>query len=429
MRRVSCKSREADGAVAWTAHIAQGMCGTGSDHQLFDIDDAKDSFQVKGTQAAIGYVAFLSHPPSTTNSPLVDLLVAAGAVFYCKTNLPQTMMTADSDNNINGRTLNPHNPSLTAGGSTGGEGALIAMRGSVLGMATDIAGSCRIPALCCGVTSFKPSVGRIPMGGGVAPGRLGSPSAIQAVIGPVGWSVRDTELVMRTVCTSDTWMFDEGVLNVPWRRVEPVARPLRFGLIRGHPKRPLHPPVARALHSATTKLKEKGHQVVLLDDTIPDLWESAVLSYKFFKLDPKKTPFTILKAGGEPPVPSLKTASFKELGAWEPSLDELWDMNVERSKIVKRYHDLFVEHELDAVVMPGYQATAVPHDTYGVTVYTVLQNLLNVSMCEALWVKANARQYPSGILPFQKAQKELDQPFFRSDAAYEPPCGSFLVSN
>jgi Asp-tRNA(Asn)/Glu-tRNA(Gln) amidotransferase A subunit family amidase len=51
------------------------------------------------------------------------------------------MMTADSDNNVFGRTLNPNNPSLTAGGSTGGEGALIKMRGSVLGMATDVAGS------------------------------------------------------------------------------------------------------------------------------------------------------------------------------------------------------------------------------------------------------------------------------------------------
>jgi hypothetical protein len=98
-----------------------------------DLTQLKDSFQVKGTQATIGYIAFLAQPPSSTNSPLIDLLLAAGAVFYCKTNLPQTMMTADSDNNVYGRTLNPKNLSLTPGGSTGGEGALIAMRGSILG--------------------------------------------------------------------------------------------------------------------------------------------------------------------------------------------------------------------------------------------------------------------------------------------------------
>ena len=57
-------------------------------------------------------------------------------------------MTADSENNVFGRTLNPHKLSLTAGGSTGGEGALIACRGSLLGACTDVAGSARIPALC-----------------------------------------------------------------------------------------------------------------------------------------------------------------------------------------------------------------------------------------------------------------------------------------
>ena len=51
-------------------------------------------------------------------------------------------MTADSDNNVFGRTVNPHNVNLTAGGSTGGEGALIALRGSVLGVGTDIGMHC-----------------------------------------------------------------------------------------------------------------------------------------------------------------------------------------------------------------------------------------------------------------------------------------------
>lgn len=48
------------------------------------------------------------------------------------------MMTGDSDNNLFGRTLNPANSRLTAGGSSGGEGALIALRGSVLGVGTDV---------------------------------------------------------------------------------------------------------------------------------------------------------------------------------------------------------------------------------------------------------------------------------------------------
>lgn len=338
----------------------------------------KDSFNVKGSHSTIGYIAYLSNPPAASNSTLISILFQAGAVFYCKTNLPQTMMTADSDNNIFGRTLNPHNLSLTAGGSTGGEGALIAMRGSPLGLATDIAGSNRIPALCDGISSIKPTALRIPFGGGVPPGRLGSPSSITAVIGPSGHSVRDYELFMRTVLDSEPWDYDENVIAVPWRRVQPSTTPLRFGLIRGHPKRPLHPPVARTLHTAATKLKEAGHSIVLLDDKIPDLWDSSILAFKFFMLDPKKTPFQIVNAGGEPWVPSIATAQFAELKQYEASLDDLFDMNVARAKILKAYHDLFVQEKLDAVIMPGYQAVAPKHDTFGVPIYTVVQNLLNV---------------------------------------------------
>ena len=288
------------------------------------------------------------------------------------------MMTADSHNNLFGRTLNPHNLSMTAGGSTGGEGALLAMRGSILGLATDVAGSCRIPALCCGLTSFKPSAGRVPFGGGVPPGRLGSPAPILPVIGPMGHSILDLELVLRTICNSDTWSFDANVLGVPWRTVQPYTRPLRFGLIRGIPMRPLHPPIARALHSCATKLKSKGHDMILLDDKVPDIFKSSSLAWKFFLFDPKKTPMLYLQEAGEPVVPSIGVTMEDELRTFEPSLDELWEMGVERMKIVHAYHKLMVENKLDAILMPGNSATAVPHDTYGITPYTVLQNLLNV---------------------------------------------------
>src|SRR6201996_6991934 len=196
----------------------------------------KDSFNVKGYQTTIGYVAFALNPPAAINSGLVDIILAAGAVCYVKTNLPQTMMAADSDNNLFGRTLNPNKLSLTAGGSTGGEGALLKMRGSVLGIGTDMAGSVRIPALCNGVFGFKPCVGRIPFAGKVPPGRLGSPSVIAPVIGPEAHSVRDLELFMRVVIDSEPWNIDDGVIAVPWRRVEPPKRKLRLGMVLEDPK-------------------------------------------------------------------------------------------------------------------------------------------------------------------------------------------------
>jgi Asp-tRNA(Asn)/Glu-tRNA(Gln) amidotransferase A subunit family amidase len=356
----------------------------------------QDSFNVKGVQSTIGYVSFLKHPPADHNSYLVDMLLNAGAVLYCKTNLSQSMMTADSHNNVFGRTMNPNKLTLTAGGSTGGEGALVKMRGSLLGMTTDIAGSNRIPALCNGVSSIKPTAGRIPFGGGVAPGRVGSPSSIVPVIGPTAHTVRDLELFLKTIIDAEPWNHDENVLAVPWRRVEPVTKPLRFGLIRGHAKRPLHPTISRALHTAVTAIEKAGHTIVLLDEKIPDLWECGLLAWKYFLLDPQKTPAKYLSESGEPWVPSIAGSNFSELRDWTPSLDKLFDMDVERAQVLKKYHDLFVKERLDAVVMAGYQATAVPHDTYGLPIYTSLQNLLNVSgKGNESWDSTNAQTVPS----------------------------------
>jgi amidase len=370
----------------------------------------KDSLNIKGVHTTVAYVAFLSHPPADQNSALVTRLLESGAILYVKTNIPQTMMTADSDNPLFGRTLNPTRLNLTAGGSTGGEGALISFRGSLLGGGTDVAGSVRIPSLANGIYGFKPTSNRVPFAGQVPPGRNGSPSPIMPAIGPEAHSVRDLELFLKTVLGDGNrvWELDPGVLNIPWRELPPVQRKLRFGLLLETPKRPLHPTILRSLTTAVKLLEGAGHSVVSLDERVPDLWESNVLSWKFFLLDPKRTPAQIVKRSGEPWVPSIATMHLDELNGREASLDELWDLNVERAKVVKAYHDLFVDEKLDAIITPAYQATAVPHDTYGHAVYTVLWNLLN---------------YPAAAMPFLKAEKAVDKDFVR-DVAYEPPCES-----
>lgn len=52
----------------------------------------KDSFRIEGVQGTIGYVSFLEHPPASSNSALVNMLLDMGAVLYVKTNIPQTLM-------------------------------------------------------------------------------------------------------------------------------------------------------------------------------------------------------------------------------------------------------------------------------------------------------------------------------------------------
>jgi amidase len=97
----------------------------------------KDNFNLIGKDSTVGFVSWVNDP-ANYNSTLVELLRSLGAVFYVKTNVPTAMMIAESVNNVFGRTVNPLNRSLTSGGSSGGESALIAFGGSSLGVGTDI---------------------------------------------------------------------------------------------------------------------------------------------------------------------------------------------------------------------------------------------------------------------------------------------------
>jgi len=85
----------------------------------------------------MGYVSWLGKY-DTTDSVLVTLLRKAGAIFYTKTSVPQTLMVCETVNNIIGRTLNPRNKNWSCGGSSGGEGAMVGIRGGIIGVGTDI---------------------------------------------------------------------------------------------------------------------------------------------------------------------------------------------------------------------------------------------------------------------------------------------------
>jgi Asp-tRNA(Asn)/Glu-tRNA(Gln) amidotransferase A subunit family amidase len=217
------------------------------------------------------------------------------------------------------------------------------------------------------------------------------------------------EVWMQTVIDSEPWDRDPNVIAVPWRRVKSFDRPLRLGVVTEDASRYAHPTVLRTITSAVEALKKAGHTIVDLTGKVPSIWESSVLSWKYFALDPEETPFKILKEVDEPIIASIPTTFTKEVPpGWHPSVDDLFGMNMQRFGIVAQYHKLVMENELDGFIMPAYQATAVPHDTYGIPIYTVLPNLIN---------------YPAGVIPYLKADKEADKAFVR-EVAYEPPCKS-----
>ncbi|GFY75255.1 fatty-acid amide hydrolase 2 [Trichonephila inaurata madagascariensis] len=85
----------------------------------------------------------------------------AGAIPYVVTNVPELCMWWESANHVFGMTKNPYDNTRSVGGSSGGEGAIIAAAAAVIGIGNDIAGSIRIPASFCGIYGHKPSRGVI----------------------------------------------------------------------------------------------------------------------------------------------------------------------------------------------------------------------------------------------------------------------------
>jgi amidase len=271
---------------------------------------------------------------------------------------------------------------LTAGGSTGGEAALIALRGSPLGAGTDIAGSIRIPALCCGLYGFRPTSGRVPYGGILSHNLPGHPG-ILATAGPITTSLADAELFLTSVISTEPWRYDSTTHAVPWKRVDEtsISSTLRIGILAEDPKWPLHPPVRRAIRDAANLLENAGHTVI---DLPPDVSTSAgtglEMALEYFSLDDTNTSLRYVEEGGEPAINSLKV-----LGLDKPSpnqrkysIQDLAALDLRRTGYSNAWRQRFTHFDLDIVIAPGAQNTAVPHDTYGLFPYTVMWNLLDV---------------------------------------------------
>jgi amidase len=121
----------------------------------------KDVTPVAGLRTTYGSPLYKDHVPDA-DAVIVRRLRAAGAVILGKTNTPEFAAGGNTWNDVFGRTRNPWNTALSAGGSTGGGAAGLATGMIALAEGTDLGGSLRIPASFCGVVGLRPSVGLVP---------------------------------------------------------------------------------------------------------------------------------------------------------------------------------------------------------------------------------------------------------------------------
>jgi amidase len=350
----------------------------------------KDTFKVKGYDASIG-IASLAENPATEDALLVKILLEQGAVLYCKTNIPQTLMALDSDNNVFGRVINPLNRLVTAGGSSGGEGALVAMRGSVLGVGTDVGGSIRIPAMCNGVYGIKPSAARVPYVGqqnGTRPG-AGQVSLL-ASAGPIAVSLRDCELFLKTVAGARPWERDPGVVYGKWDDQGSVGQKPLLGVLRSDGVTEPLPPITKVLDETVGMLREAGIEVIEISS--PAFSKCQSLTNKFFGIDGGNHMFDLLDKTSEPLTTWLSTRLRR--GKQAP-LDKLAQLHAQKAaletEMLKIWTDPKTGRPIDAIICPVAPHPVPPIDRWNGVGYTSSFVLLD---------------YPAGSLPVREVREE-----------------------
>ncbi len=171
----------------------------------------KETFDIAGEEVTAGSLRRIPSP-CKEDAEMVRRLRAAGAVVIARSNIPEFAMTGESTNLRFGRTNNPLDITRVAGGSSGGEGALVGSGSSVFGIGSDILGSIRIPAALCGVVGFKAHSKAID--------NRGTWPQIKTSLndwlgyGPLCRSVRDAQLIYNVLATQPVPLTDELFKNL-----------------------------------------------------------------------------------------------------------------------------------------------------------------------------------------------------------------------
>ncbi|PVI01576.1 amidase signature enzyme [Periconia macrospinosa] len=369
----------------------------------------KDQFDVAGHDSTLGYVG-RAFKAAKEDCVLVTLLKQMGAVIIAKSNLPQSIMWCETENPLWGLTVHPKNPDFTCGGSTGGEGTLLALQGSVVGWGTDIGGSIRIPSHMLGLYGLKPSSTRLPYQG-VSVSTDGQ-EHVPSVIGPMTRNLPSLVTATKAVIDAQPWNLDPKCCPIPWRQdvfADVQSRPLVIGVMRDDGVVRLHPPIARVLDEVATKLQKAGHELVpwspgSLHQELIDVQDD------YYTADGGEDIRRDVTAAGEPFIPHVEAL----INRGQPiSVYQYWQLNKRKVALQKRFLDLWSSTQspqskgksIDILLAPVMPHPAVPHRTCRWVGYTKVFNVVD---------------YPSVVLPAGQVDKALDGEAAKEMASYAP---------
>lgn len=257
---------EADDAQT-AAKESEARWHRGEPHGLLDgvPTSIKDLLLTAGRPTLRGSLTIDPAGPWDVDAPAVARLREHNAVVIGRTTTPELGWKGVTDSPLTGVTRNPWNPALTAGGSSGGSAAAVALGMGALSLGTDGGGSVRIPAGFTGTTTIKPTYGRVPA-------YPASPYGTLAHIGPMARSVADAALLLDVISGFDP--------RDPWALPTPAPTSAAVGDVRiaglriassatlGHVD--VDPEVAAAFEAAVDVFAALGALVTEVDPGFPD---------------------------------------------------------------------------------------------------------------------------------------------------------------
>lgn len=357
----------------------------------------------------------------TFESEMVSELRKLGATLYCKTSVPHTLMCGETVNNVIGYTWNPKNRNLSSGGSSGGEGALIGLRGSCAGFGTDIGmsimtlslqnqhthttpgGSIRIPAAFNGLYGLRPSAGRLPYEG--MANSWDGQNSILSVVGPLATTPGALKLLTQAILSTSPWLHDPLVHDIPWRPTADLAisdlhsrtsTPLSFALLSHDGSCAPHPPVTRALNLVAAALRARGHTVIDWNPNPPHS-HLASLASEIYAFDGGADARAAFALSGEEPAPQLISADEPQKSA-----SDIMRVNVAKREAQKAYMEYWnstaeltgTGRPVDAVISPLAPFAAARPAKYTYLTYSSFVNVLD---------------YTSVVVPVTQVDKNVDK--------------------
>ena len=373
----------------------------------------KECLDLAGTPSTFGIQA-LAQTPATEDGVYIARMRQAGAIVLGKTNVAQALLYIESDNPVYGRTNNPWNLARTSGGSSGGEGAIIAAGGSPLGIGADIGGSLRVPATFNGIVSLKPTKGRM-----VDPGRYSIPLGERAIVSQIGALARTTDDVALAIEILNAGRSPAVEPPMPLGDLAAVdVAKLRVAYYADDGTLAVAPAVRRAVIEAAGMLAGRGAQV--LEWRPPDVLHAVDIFYGLLSSDGGATLSGVLRGNQKDPriaqlltlasAPAPMLASVRGLlraTGQKRTLEvarnfgqrrtvDYWRLVEAQMAYQQRFLDALDRDDggpFDVIIAPACAVPAFPHgaskDLLTAGGYEVLYNLLG---------------YPAGVVPVTRVR-------------------------